>query len=201
MTVADGVRCPGCGRVYASARFASGRVIDCTCGARVGPAPLARALPRGAEARFFADAMLGRLARWLRVLGFDTVYEAHIPDEELVRRALAERRVILTRDRQLPGEWRVSGVLVLDSNATLEQLREVLERFDLWPHLRPFTRCTQCNAELRDASAEAVAKRVPRSVRARPTLFTQCPRCGRVFWHGSHTGRVLRILDRIRAAG
>ncbi|MHC5022799.1 MAG: CapA family protein [Planctomycetota bacterium] len=145
--------------------------------------------------------MLGRLARWLRVLGFDAAYETQIADAELVRRALDEQRAILTRDRRLPEERRCSSVLVLDADDTREQLREVLDGFNLWPHLQPFTRCNRCNVTVRPVTAEEVSHRVPPAVRARVSAFTQCPQCARVYWHGSHTGRVLRILDQIRPSG
>jgi uncharacterized protein with PIN domain len=152
----------------------------------------------GADIRLFADAMLGRLARWLRVLGFDTAYEAGIADADLVRRALDERRMILTRDRRLPREWRISGVLVLRADDTLGQLREVLDGLDLRPHLRPFTRCSPCNEPVKRVSPADVSSRVPPAVRARISAFTRCPRCDRIYWRGSHTARVLRLLETVR---
>ncbi|NIQ57070.1 MAG: twitching motility protein PilT, partial [Gammaproteobacteria bacterium] len=93
------------------------------------------------EARFACDAMLGRLARWLRALSYDTVYDPEIEDEDLVRRAVRDGRFLLTRDRRLPEEWRIDGCLVLESDVPLDQLREVDDRLDLeWP--RPlFRRC------------------------------------------------------------
>jgi uncharacterized protein with PIN domain len=143
-----GVPCAGCGRDYDVTLFAFGRTIHCTCGRRVGLEPRVRKGIAGGELRFIADAMLGRLARWLRILGFDTAYEAHISDGELVRRAIEEQRVVLTRDRTLPEEWRVSGIFVMATDEPLEQLGEVARAFGLERHVRIFTRCNRCNAML-----------------------------------------------------
>jgi len=119
------VPCPRCGRDYDVALFQFGRTIDCTCGSRVGLEPRVRRLPSGGEIRFIADAMLGRLARWLRTLGCDTAFDDEISDAELARRGIEEERAILTRDRRFREQWRVPSVLVLESQAPLEQLVEV----------------------------------------------------------------------------
>ncbi|MHC5002653.1 MAG: Mut7-C RNAse domain-containing protein [Planctomycetota bacterium] len=198
MSRAEAVACSRCGRTYAPERFESGRVIDCACGAKVGGAPITRRLPTGPETRLFADAMLGRLARWLRVVGVDTAYEPHIADGDLVQRSLAERRAIVTRDRRLPSEWRVSGVIVLETDDVHEQLQSIIDRFDLWTHLRPFTRCTRCNTPLQPLGVRDASARVPPAVLERTTRFTRCPRCDQVYWHGSHTDRAMRALQRLR---
>jgi hypothetical protein len=191
-----GVPCPGCGREYDVALFPFGRTIHCACGERVGLAPRRRPFHAGAP-RFLADAMLGRLARWLRLLGFDTAYEAHLPDAEVVRRALEEERWILTRDRALPAEWRVSGVRVLESEELREQLAEVVRAFRLAGLVRPFSRCGECNALLAPASGDQIEASVPPRVAAREREFRRCPGCGRVYWRGSHTARMKTVMDRI----
>ncbi|KPK78328.1 MAG: hypothetical protein AMS25_16050 [Gemmatimonas sp. SM23_52] len=141
--------------------------------------------------------MLGRLARWLRTLGFDTAYDDAISDEELVRRAFEERRYVLTRDRRLPEQWRMKNCLVLESDAPVDQLREVVAHLRLEPSERLFTRCRICNAELVPAGSEEVEARVPASVRERHTAFVRCPDCGRVYWEGSHTERMMSVLTRV----
>ncbi len=146
-----GVPCPGCGRQYDITLFEFGRTIDCNCGSRVALEPRVPFLPSGSEPRFIADAMLRSLARWLRMLGFDVAYEAHIPDEHLVRRALQQNRTLLTRDRKLPHEWTVPALYLVRADETLAQLREVVETFGLRNALRPFSRCSLCNAELSEA--------------------------------------------------
>jgi uncharacterized protein with PIN domain len=195
-----GVPCPRCGREYDATLFAFGRTIWCTCGSRVGIAPRVRRLEAGAEARFIADAMLGRLARWLRILGVDCAYEREISDRELVRRATAEGRVILSRDRALPEEWWVPGIHRVDSEDLREQLREVLRAFDLAPSLRPFTRCNACNRELRAVAKADVSGRVPPRVLLGHEAFRECPACRRVYWEGSHTERIRRLVEEVLAA-
>ena len=193
-----GIPCPGCGREYDVALFAFGRTLHCTCGRRVGIEPRLRP-PESVPPRFLADAMLGRLARWLRLLGFDTAWVQDVSDGELVRRAIDEGRVILTRDRSLPSEWRVAGVHVLAATAVLEQLRDVVAAFGLAEHARPFTRCSACNTPLVPAPIEEVAAVLPPRVVARQREFRRCPGCGRVYWHGSHATRMKTVLDRLLA--
>lgn len=190
------VLCPGCGRSYDEARFAHGRTLWCACGARVaGPVPEPTAAG-DADLRFAVDAMLGHLARWLRLLGFDAWSERDVPDERLVRRALAEGRWILTRDRALPREWRVPRVRVLAAETPFAQIREVVQAFDLGPKARPFSRCSRCNTALAPLPAAEVETRVPARVRERHERFVACPACGRVYWEGTHVARIRSVLAR-----
>jgi uncharacterized protein with PIN domain len=176
------------------ALFPFGRTIHCACGARVGIAP--RALPATSrEPRFLADAMLGRLARWLRVIGADTAYEPDIADTELARRAIEEDRVVLTRDRALPEEWRLPRVLLLESEAPLEQLRQVADRYGLEWRGRLFRRCSLCNATLAPIEAGRARERVPERVAREQRRFAECRGCHRVYWEGSHTRRMRRVLE------
>lgn len=191
------VTCPGCGREYDAGLFAFGRTRHCTCGTRVGRPTPAGCFDPGPNPRFFADAMLGRLARWLRILGYDTRYEAHVDDAALVRCALQERRVILTRDRALPEEFRVSALVLIESEKPAEQLRELVTRFALDPEARLFTRCSRCNASLESVERDAIADRVPERVLRDQPHFKSCPHCGRVYWEGTH---VERIRSAIRSA-
>ena len=190
------IRCPSCGRAYDVTRFQFGRTIRCACGARVGLEFRVGPRVTAGQPRFIADVMLGRLARWLRALGYDTAYDDAIEDAALVRRAVEEGRTILTRDRKLPREWRVAGVLVLESERPLDQLREVVARLGLAPPAELFTRCLVCNGELVRADAEAVGAQVPSAVRRSRRAFVRCPDCGRVYWEGSHTRRMRAALDR-----
>ena len=190
-----GVPCAKCGRQYDIALFQFGRTISCTCGARVGATERVRTASGGDEPRFAADAMLGRLARWLRVLGYDTTYERDIPDAELVRLAVEERRFILTRDRVLPEEWRVDGVMLIDANAPLDQLAEVVAAFDLDRLGRLFTRCTLCNQRIVEATLENVAERVPPRVLAESDAFWECRSCQKIYWKGSHVEQMQRRLE------
>lgn len=193
-----GVPCPGCGREYDVALFQFGRTLHCTCGRRVGLEPRVRHTETDArEPRFAADAMLGRLARWLRVLGYDTSYESRIEDEGLVRRALLEDRILLTCDRALPEEWRVARYLLLQPEAPLEQLRQVVEHFSLDPDRPLFRRCTHCNQPVETVERAAVVGRVPARVLDEHDRFSRCPRCTRIYWEGSHTRRMRHTLRRV----
>jgi uncharacterized protein with PIN domain len=160
----------------------------------VGLAPRVRSAPGGGEVRFIADAMLGRLARWLRTLGCDTAFDAEITDADLARRGIEEERAILTRDRRFREQWRVPRLLVLEAEAPLEQLREVARVFDLDPESRLFTRCSRCNATLDAIAGEEVSDRIPGRVLHEQSRFARCPSCGRVYWEGSHTARMRRLL-------
>lgn len=195
------ISCPGCGRQYDVTLFPFGRTIHCTCGRRVGLRHEIGPEPGEGPPRFFADAMLGRLARWLRTLGWDTAFDDAIADEELVHRSLEEARCILTRDAGILEEWRVGNVLLVEAERPLEQLREVVSALGLPRPRRLFTRCRMCNSPLRRAAPEEVAAKVPERVRRRAADFRRCPNCGRVYWEGSHTERMRKVVDRIFEAG
>ena len=195
------IRCPGCGREYDVTLFQFGRTIHCTCGTRVGleqriGPPLSTATPR-----FMADVMLGRLARWLRTLGYDTAYDDAIADADLVRTALAQNRHILTRDRSIPVEWRVEGCLVLEADRPLRQLGEVIRAFGLERPSRLFTRCRVCNSALVAAEAADVSGHVPARVLGQEQAFARCPGCQRVYWEGGHTRRMRAVLDELFPPG
>jgi uncharacterized protein with PIN domain len=193
------VPCPRCEREYDVTLFEFGRTLWCTCGSRVGLAPRERLSP-GSERRFIADAMLGRLARWLRLLGFDCAWEHDIADEALVRRAIAEDRIVLSRDRALPEEWRISGIHRVDAEKVRDQLAEVVGAFDLAPEIRLLSRCSHCNAPLAPAALRDVVDRVPQRVLERHKAFSACPACGRVYWEGSHTARIKGFVDALLAS-
>ncbi len=147
------------------------------------------------ELTFACDAMLGRLARWLRLAGFDVAYAADLPDLALAGRARVEQRWLLTCDRRLAA---IAGPrsLLLRSRTTGEQVAELRERLPLAVRADLFlTRCACCNARLEVAAGEAVRDRVPPYVAAHADRFMSCPGCGRVYWPGTHVGRILRTLE------
>jgi hypothetical protein len=187
------VPCPTCGRTYDIVLFQFGRTLHCTCGTRVGLEP--RDAPVSAEPRLFADAMLGGLMRWLRILGHDTAYESHIEDEVLVRRCLVEGRVLLTRDRRLLEEWRIKRALLISAEKPLEQLREVVTRLRLDCSARLFLRCTLCNSLVEAADRASVRGRVPDRIWQEQERFARCTRCDRIYWEGSHTRRIRARLE------
>jgi uncharacterized protein len=147
--------------------------------------------------RFAADAMLGRLARWLRVVGFDTTYNALLSDPDLVQLAGDEGRILLTRDRHLLRDLRPELAHEVRQDKTLEQLRELVAALDLLPPAELFTRCMLCNAVLPPPLEEqAAAQLLPPAVRGIPGPVRRCLACDRVYWHGSHVRRMREALER-----
>jgi uncharacterized protein with PIN domain len=145
---------------------------------------------------FLADAHLGGLARFLRMLGFDTLYENGMTDEAIRRLARDEKRVVLTRDRELLKCADVAhGAYVRELNAEA-QLREVAERFDLAKRARPFTLCLECNRPLEKVQKAEILDRLPQRVSELHDSFTRCRTCDRVYWRGSHYERMLASLGR-----
>ena len=134
--------------------------------------------------RLLADGMLGKLAKWLRLLGYDAAYDNAADDHELARRARAEGRVLLTRDRELAAR-RGLRALLIQSEALEEQTREVQDA--LGPPPAPaLSRCAVCNTALEPVSPEDVADRIPPYVLRTQSDFRRCPGCGRVYWPGTH---------------
>ena len=167
------------------------------------PAAPARGMPApgGPDADgppFLADAHLGALARRLRLLGYDTRRASDEPDPVIAQLAHDERRVLLTRDRELLMHRLVTRGCLLRSIRPDEQLLEVIRRLGLRPPYRPFTRCLECNEPLREAAREDVLPRLPPAVAASQYEFTTCPGCGRVFWKGSHWRRLGAMIEGLR---
>lgn len=142
--------------------------------------------------RLLADGMLGRLAKWLRLLGYDTAYENDAADAELARRARAEDRVLLTRDSELAAR-RGLRALLIRSEVLEDQVREVQGAFGPPPD-PTLSRCAVCNASLKQVRSDAVADRVPAYVLRTQAEFRQCPGCGRVYWPGTHVDEIREQL-------
>jgi uncharacterized protein with PIN domain len=153
------------------------------------------------ETRFIADAHLGALARLLRLAGFDTRFANAWPDAEIVRLALAEHRIVLTRDRALLMRRELTHGCYVHARHAAQQAREMFDRLDLRGTARPFTRCLVCNAALRPTDKAAIAARVPAGVFARHERFAGCPDCGRVYWEGVHWKRMTETLAALLAPG
>ncbi len=149
--------------------------------------------------RFLVDAMLGNVARDLRLLGLDAVFAPGAPDPELLRRAQRERRVLVTRDRDLAARARGVRCVLVRSALPPEQVLEVLP---LVPRgaVAPMTRCLVCNHPLRRVGREQVLARIPDHVALAHGRFRVCAGCGRVYWPGTHTHRLFRRLRWLQAA-
>jgi uncharacterized protein with PIN domain len=151
-----------------------------------------------AEPRFIADAMLGKLARWLRIMGCDVEYSSLIGDEELVARATQTGRLILTRDTLLVRRRgaRANHFFVAGDHFR-DQLRQVVERFAIDPAGRFLTRCLECNAPLAEIVKNNVRDRVPPYVYATQEQFRACLSCGRLYWQGTHREKMAREVEDI----
>src|SRR5437870_13166426 len=149
--------------------------------------------------RFVADGHLGRLARNLRLLGFDVAYDSQAEDRQLLTVMEGENRALLTRDRRLLMHTVVrTGYNPRSQNAD-EQTVEVIRRFDLLRSLTPFTRCLRCNAPLQKVSKAEVIERLEPLTKIYYEQFRRCTGCGQIYWAGSHFSKLQKRLEKIRA--
>ena len=149
---------------------------------------------------FILDVHLGTLARLLRLLGFDALYRNDYADPEIIRLALADHRIILTRDRRLLQAKVVTHGYWLRSMNPEEQAREVLQRFDLTAQVRLAQRCPLCNGALCSVPKEKILAQLEPLTSRHYEAFQQCSDCGKIYWQGSHYLRLSNKLDRILAA-
>ncbi len=158
------------------------------------------------ETRFLCDAHLGKLARRLRLLGFDTELAEHGQDREIVERALSELRIVLTCARGLLMRKAVTRGILIRHGPIDGQVRRVIERLHLQGECRPFTRCTACNGLMRtltaeDAALERYGMQIPDRVRQCCAEFFACEQCGKVYWEGSHFPRLQALVSRYVSGG
>jgi uncharacterized protein with PIN domain len=151
--------------------------------------------------RFVADVMLGRLARWLRMMGHDVLYSNRYRDDELARIADTEDRILLTRDRGLLARYRVNRAVLVTSVRLSGQLRELRDGIGLTCGAEAFSRCTRCNAPVEEISREEARGEVPPYVQRNAPAFFRCHGCGKVYWPGSHVRRMKKLLDEIFRRG
>jgi uncharacterized protein len=169
--------------------------------ATMGLVPVLPAAPDdSADPRFVVDGHLGRLAAYLRMLGFDTWYRNDADDGRLAAVAAAEQRILLTRDRGLLKRSIVRRGAYVRSDRPVEQLIEVARRFGLVDRWQPFGRCLRCNTLLIRASREEVLHRLQPLTRIYYDEFRRCPGCSAIYWKGSHHARMERLVDRVRAS-
>jgi uncharacterized protein len=149
------------------------------------------------EYKFIVDEMAGKLARFLRMLGYDTVYHKEIANSKLIEIALSEKRIILTRDTHLIEMKIVKDYFLVSDDDPEVQLKDVLKHFELNPDLNSFlSRCLDCNSLLEDISKESVEDQVWPYVYKTQNRFMICPDCKRIFWEGDHVRAMCkRLLD------
>jgi hypothetical protein len=156
-------------------------------------------IPQGAESKFAADRMLGRLVKWLRAAGCDVIYGPHLSGYGLIRAARAENRLILTRDRSLK-QKQPPPFIFLDSDRYDEQLRQLIRDCGLTWGERLFSRCLLCNSVLQARAKESVEKLVPPYVYASQERFSWCPTCRRIYWPATHQQKMFAALEKIAVA-
>ena len=147
--------------------------------------------------RFIADEMLGTVARWLRILGFDTLYAKGMDDSDILEVAEKDDRIILTRDRELHGRALRRGIesVYLESADLEKDLGAILEEHRPDPSMF-MSRCTLCNTLLKEVSKDDARGRVPEGVYERHDDFRYCPKCDKFYWEGSHHERMREFLER-----
>jgi len=157
-------------------------------------------LPLPDDPRFALDGHLGKLARYLRLLGFDATHRPQADDQALARQAADQDRILLTRDLGLLKRRAVRRGYRVRSTDPRAQLTEVVRQFSLAGRCRPFTRCLVCGEGLAAASPEEAAGRIPPGVAAHQSAFRVCPDCGQVYWPGSHHRRLSALVEEALAS-
>jgi uncharacterized protein with PIN domain len=156
------------------------------------------------DTAFIVDSNAGKLARWLRMMGYDTLFFNDIEDGRLVDMAMKEGRVVVTRDTQI-AKRRVAAngslrVILTRDDDPRKQLLQVMKELSLDCRQMQFTRCLECNRRLKPRSKEEVKDLVPPYVFSTQTQYMQCPSCSRVYWQGTHWQRMKSALEEITAA-
>jgi len=149
------------------------------------------------ETRFILDVHLGKLVRMLRMLGFDSLYRNDYHDVEIVSTALSEKRIILTRDRGILKIKTVTHGYCIRSLEPLQQIAEVLKRFDLYSQIRPFFRCISCNGIIVPVEKKAIIHRLKQKTKEYYNEFSICSVCEKLFWKGTHFHRMKRFIDQL----
>jgi uncharacterized protein len=152
------------------------------------------------DLRFVADVHLGALAKRLRLLGFDTEFANDASTEALLESVTGEKRVLLTRNRKLLMRRVVNRGLFIRANDPEEQCAEVIRRFHLTKSIKPFTRCMVCGSRLVPVSKEEVLPRLEPLTKKYFFDFSKCTGCGKVYWKGSHYGKLEAFLERVRTS-
>ncbi len=148
--------------------------------------------------RFILDVHLGKLAKYLRMLGFDTHYNNQYMDEEIAMQAYIENRVLLTRDVGLLKRRDVLRGYWLRNQQPKKQLEEIMLHFDLFNDIRPLTRCMKCNGEIRSVPKELVYDQLLEDTRMYFDHFYQCKNCGKIYWKGSHFDKMMDFVSEIK---
>lgn len=150
------------------------------------------------EPKFVLDVHLGKLARYLRMMGFDVYYTNDLSDEKIVEISLKERRTILTRDVGLLKRGKVTHGYFVRSNLVEKQVEEIVKRFQLENMINEFSRCIDCNSVLEPVEKQKVIDKIPPKVRKYYNEFFICPNCSKIYWKGSHVDDMLKVVNKFK---
>lgn len=150
------------------------------------------------EPKFIADVHIGSLARYLRMLGFNVLYKNDFSNQEIIDLSLTEKRAILTKDRKLLKNSKVTHGYWIRNEEPEEQVKEVIIRFNLKDDVKEFLRCLECNNILEPVEKEKVENRIPPKVKKWQNEFWYCRNCDKVFWKGSHYKEMRKFIERIK---
>lgn len=166
--------------------------MDITPLLRLRPEPLR-------DPRFVLDTNLGKLARYLRMLGFDSLYRNDYSDADVATVSSQEQRILLTRDRALLQRKIITHGYFVRQTIPRRQISEVVARFDLYAAVQPMTRCTRCNGRLEAVEKEIICQDLQPKTRRYYNRFRRCPDCGQIYWKGSHHTHMERLIAGIMA--
>ena len=153
------------------------------------------------EIRFIVDYNVGKLAKWLRLMGYDTLFFKGSSDSQMIAMAMAESRVILTRDtqimrRRVVANGRLKAILI-QSDEPEQQMRQVIDALKLDCQFQPFSICLECNQPLVERSREQVKDLVPPYVFQTQSQYMECPTCHRIYWRGTHWQAMTKKLEHL----
>ena len=151
------------------------------------------------EPKFILDVHLGRLARYLRMFGFDTLYENNYCDSDIIKLSNEQKRTILTRDLGILKNSKVTHGFWIRSQEPMEQLKEVIVRSDLINLIIPFHRCSECNGIIKNAKNNSVIDNLKHGTKKYFNEFFQCESCGKVYWKGSHFKKMSNLIENLRS--
>jgi hypothetical protein len=148
--------------------------------------------------KFVADVHLGRLSRYLRMMGFDVFYKNNFNDDEIVHISLLEKRAILTKDRGILKRNEVTHGYWVRNTKVEEQVKEILDRFDLQKEIKELSRCIECNERLKSIKKETIIDQLPPKVANSQNEFYHCPSCKKIYWKGTHYQRMLLFIQSLK---
>lgn len=147
---------------------------------------------------FVVDATLGQLAKYLRLAGFDTIYDPHKPDALRLKKMASQRSYLLTRCNHIKRCIDSKKIIFIEYNDPMQQMRQLVKALGLQrDDLKPMSRCPVCNQKVESLSKDKVIGRVPDYIWQHQSNFSQCPFCQRIFWPGTHVQRWLGLMDSV----